>query len=95
MAGAVWDEEPRGMTSRAVAWRCKETRSLPPSNARAEPDLYFQKGLIMATTKNDNVTTHQGSRDHGTETWTVRKTAEVITSVRSWARRSDHRLHRG
>jgi len=49
----------------------------------------------MATTKNDNVTTHQGSRDHGTETRTVRKTAEVIASVRSWARRCDDRLHRG
>ena len=48
----------------------------------------------MATTKNDSVTMPQGSRDHGTETRPVPKTTEVIASVRSWARRCDHRLHR-
>lgn len=48
----------------------------------------------MDTTKNDNVTMHQVSRDHPTDTRTVPKTTEVLASVRSWARRCDHRLHR-
>lgn len=49
----------------------------------------------MAITKTDNVTARQGSRDHGPETRTVGKAAEVVASVRSWARRWDQRLHRG
>jgi hypothetical protein len=48
----------------------------------------------MPTTKNDNITTDQGGRDRGTETRTARMPAEVIASLRNWARRRDHQLHR-
>ncbi len=94
-AGTVWNQQPRGMTSRVVGSAVQGDPQSPSVECEESTPCLLERALIMTSTKNYSVTTRQGDRDHGAEAQAVRKTAEVIASVRLWARRCDHRLHRG